>query len=88
MIYLWDEEGKYFFKLVGDKLEKDVNLDASSFYGPFRFGVVSADDPRMKEGFKILEYPIVWGHDEDSTLKLRKAIPGMFYSILKIKWKK
>ena len=55
MIYLWDEEGKYFFKLVGDKLEKDVNLDASSFYGPFRFGVVSADDPRMKEGFKILQ---------------------------------
>lgn len=55
MTFLWDEKEKYFFKLVGDKMEKDNNLDASSFYGPFRFGVVSADDPRMKEAFKVLE---------------------------------
>lgn len=54
MSSLWDENGKYFFKLVGDKLERNNNLDASSFYGPFRFGVISADDPRMKETFKIL----------------------------------
>lgn len=54
MSLLWNEEGKYFFKLIGDKLEKDNNLDASSFYGPFRFGVISADDPRMKEAFKTI----------------------------------
>jgi GH15 family glucan-1,4-alpha-glucosidase len=54
MTLLWNEDGKYFFKLIGDKLEKDINLDASSFYGPFRFGVISADDPRMKEAFKVL----------------------------------
>lgn len=54
MSLLWDEGGKYFFKLIGDKLEKNTNLDASSFYGMFRFGVMSADDPRMKEAFKIL----------------------------------
>jgi glucoamylase len=54
MTILWDESGKYFFKLIGDKLEKNLNLDASSFYGPFRFGVISVDDPRMKEAFKIL----------------------------------
>ena len=54
MSLLWNEEDKYFFKLVGDQLKKNINLDASSFYGPFRFGVVSADDPRMKEAFKIL----------------------------------
>jgi GH15 family glucan-1,4-alpha-glucosidase len=54
MSQLWSEEGKYFFKLNGDKLEKDFNLDASSFYGPFRFGVLSADDPRMREAFKVL----------------------------------
>lgn len=54
MNLLWDENGKYFFKLTGDKLEKDTRLDASSFYGPFRFGVVLADDPRMKESFKVL----------------------------------
>jgi len=54
MSLLWDENGKYFFKLVGDKLERDNNLDVSSFYGSFRFGVMSADDPRMKEAFKLL----------------------------------
>jgi GH15 family glucan-1,4-alpha-glucosidase len=54
MARLWDENGKYFFKLVGDNLERNNELDTSSFYGPFRFGVVSADDPRMKEAFKIL----------------------------------
>lgn len=55
MSSLWNEEGKYFFKLSGDKLEKDLNLDVSSFYGPFRFGVVSADDPRMKMAFRIIK---------------------------------
>ena len=54
MTLLWDETEKYFFKLIGDKLEKDTNLDVSSFYGPFRFGLISADDPRMKEAFKVL----------------------------------
>ncbi len=54
MFLLWDESGKYFFKLVGDKLERDTNLDASSFYGPFRFGILSPDDPRMKEAFNVL----------------------------------
>jgi oligosaccharide amylase len=63
MTSLWHEEGKYFFKLVGDKLEKDTNLDASSFYGPFRFGVISADDPRMKEAFKVLSGRIGKGID-------------------------
>ena len=55
MTMLWDENGKYFFKLIGDKLEKDTRLDASGFYGMFRLGVVSADDPRMKEAFKVLK---------------------------------
>lgn len=54
MTHLWDENGKYFFKLVGDKLEKDAGLDASSFYGPFKFGVVSVDDPRIRQAFNIL----------------------------------
>ncbi|OHA87575.1 MAG: hypothetical protein A3A96_00870 [Candidatus Zambryskibacteria bacterium RIFCSPLOWO2_01_FULL_39_39] len=54
MTSLWNEGGKYFFKLIGDKLEKDEKLDASSFYGSFRFGILSPDDPRMKEAFKLL----------------------------------
>ena len=60
---LWDEGGKYFFKLTGDKLEKNNNLDASSFYGPFRFGVMSADDPRMKEAYKVLNIRLRKGID-------------------------
>jgi oligosaccharide amylase len=54
MTKLWDENGKYFFKMIGDNLERNNALDASSFYGPFRFGVIAADDPRMKEAFKII----------------------------------
>lgn len=62
MNFLWNDKEKYFFKLIGDRLEKDINLDASSFYGVFRFGVMSADDPRMKGAFRIL------------NAKLRKGI--------------
>lgn len=61
MTELWNEDGKYFYKLIGDKLEKDTNLDASSFYGPFRFGVLSPDDPRMKEAFKVLNVKLSQG---------------------------
>ncbi len=63
MTYLWNEDEKYFFKLTGDKSEKNINLDASSFYGIFRFGVVSADDPRMKEAFKILKTRLTKGNN-------------------------
>lgn len=52
---LWNDNTKSFFKLSGEKLEKDERLDASSFYGPFRFGVLSFDDPRMKESFQIFK---------------------------------
>ncbi|MBN2094107.1 MAG: glycoside hydrolase family 15 protein [Candidatus Zambryskibacteria bacterium] len=53
---LWDDQEKCFLKLVdGEKLEKNRRLDASNFYGPFRFGVLSSDDPRMKESFNILK---------------------------------
>lgn len=50
---LWDKDGKYFFKLTGDNLEKENILDSSNFYGPFRFGILSPDDPRMREAFGI-----------------------------------
>jgi GH15 family glucan-1,4-alpha-glucosidase len=54
MSLLWDENTGYFFNLVGDNLEKNGSLDASSFYGQFRFGVLSPDDPRMKKAFNVL----------------------------------
>ncbi|NLE07602.1 MAG: glycoside hydrolase family 15 protein [Parcubacteria group bacterium] len=52
--YLWNDQGKHFFKLIDDSFNKDYNLDVSSFYGVFKFGVIAADDPRMKEAFKVL----------------------------------
>lgn len=55
MSNLWDESGKYFIKLIDENSKIDTNLDASSFYGAFRFGIVSPDDPRMKEAFSILK---------------------------------
>lgn len=58
---LWDERDKYFFRLSGEKLEKDTTIDASGFYGPFRFGVLAPDDPRMKESFEILKHRLSRG---------------------------
>lgn len=53
--HLWDNESKYFFKLTGDKLEKESLIDVSSFYGPFRFGVVALDDPQLKIFFDLVK---------------------------------
>lgn len=55
LVNLWDEEGKYFFKLVGDKLEKETALDISSFFGTFRFGIIAADDPKMKDFYEMIK---------------------------------
>jgi glucoamylase len=52
--YLWDDNEKRFINLVGEKLEKDPNLDASCFYGVFRYGVLSPEDSKMKEAFEVL----------------------------------
>src|SRR3989344_1450937 len=53
--YLWDDSLKYFFRITGENLDKDKTIDISSFYGPFRFGVLSADDPRMKEAYLLVK---------------------------------
>lgn len=55
MSLLWDESEGYFFNLIGDNFEKNKSLDASGFYGQFRFGVLSPDDPRMKKAFSVLK---------------------------------
>lgn len=62
MTHLWDEEGKYFFKLLGDDQKRETIIDASSFYGAFRFGILSADDPRMKEFADTLQRKLSRGN--------------------------
>lgn len=82
--HLWDESGKYFFKLVGDKLEKDPNLDSSCFYGVFKFGLISPDDSRMREAFNIINDRLsrnikVGGrarYEGDQYCKVREDTPG------------
>jgi GH15 family glucan-1,4-alpha-glucosidase len=46
---LWDDNKKYFFKLSPETLEMDTVVDASSFYGVFRFGILPIDDIRLKD---------------------------------------
>lgn len=41
-----------------------------------------------KKGFTIKEIPIEWQDTKGSKLKMRKAIPGMFFSLLKTRFGK
>lgn len=59
--YLWDDNRKCFFRLNNEQLEKDATVDVSSFYGPFRFGILSPDDPRMKEAFILVKNSLTKG---------------------------
>jgi oligosaccharide amylase len=56
--YLWDEEVGYFYKLLvldGKVLKKDKTIDISSFYGVYKFGVLSPEDPRMLKARAVIE---------------------------------
>lgn len=56
--YLYNEANGYFYKLItvnGEEITRDETIDVSSFFGIFRFGVLPADDERMKKAFKVLE---------------------------------
>jgi len=54
--YLYDDQQGYFSKLVtfdnGD-VKVDPTVDASSFYGAFRFGVLPVEDSRLKSAFAV-----------------------------------
>ena len=56
--HLYNKDKGYFYKLI-DLREKtpkyDDTIDISSFYGPFRFGVLDPTDVRLKEAFKTLQ---------------------------------
>lgn len=53
--YLYDEKEGYFYKMIftsGNKIEIDRTVDASSFYGIYKFGVLPLDDERIKNTLK------------------------------------
>lgn len=60
--HLWNEEDSYFYKHINIKdgqVLHDKTIDASSFYGIFKFGVLPMDDPRMIRALKTLENRLV-----------------------------
>ncbi len=49
--YLYDEKEKFFYKLIDTSQSKpqiDRTIDMSSIYGIYKFGVLEADDPKVK----------------------------------------
>jgi glucoamylase len=47
---LWNKEDGFFYKHIvsdGDTLLHDKTIDMSSFYGIFKFGILSPDDPKL-----------------------------------------
>lgn len=56
--YLFDKEHMYFYKLIVVKdgvITPDTTIDASSFYGVFKFGILSVNDQVLFEVAKTME---------------------------------
>jgi len=52
--YLFDTENNYFHKLItveNGKICTDSTIDASSFYGIFKFGILPLEDPYLKKAY-------------------------------------
>lgn len=56
--YLWNEELSFFYKGIEVKEGKvlhDKTIDASSFYGVWKFGVLPIDDEKLQKSFEVLK---------------------------------
>ncbi len=56
--HLYNPENGGFYKLItyhGNEPQKDPTVDASSFYGLYRFGVLPPEDERMERAFVLTE---------------------------------
>lgn len=81
---LWDDNQKIFINLVQDKnnLIRSENVDASSFYGIFRFGVLQPDEPRMIAFYKNIVARLGVGgrglarYEGDLYCRVSDKIPG------------
>ncbi|MEI6532304.1 MAG: glycoside hydrolase family 15 protein [Candidatus Roizmanbacteria bacterium] len=85
--YLHNEKEGGFYKSLyvnGDQMTIDSTLDASSIYGPFRYGILHTDDPRMKDAMKRLERELwiktdvggVARYQNDTYYKVADSVPG------------
>lgn len=60
--YLWNEENNYFYKLVNienGKLLHDKSIDASSFYGIFKFGVLDLESEKMQKALETFKEQLI-----------------------------
>lgn len=56
--HLYNKEEMFFYKLIDYRKKEpffDRTHDMSSFYGPFRYGVLPVDDKKNKDGFLQLQ---------------------------------
>ncbi|PIR57754.1 MAG: glycoside hydrolase family 15 [Parcubacteria group bacterium CG10_big_fil_rev_8_21_14_0_10_38_31] len=57
--HLYNKEERFFYKLMdtrdGDEIYYDPTIDASSFYGVFRFGVLDKDDKMLRDSYETLK---------------------------------
>lgn len=56
--YMFNEKNNFFYKYVDwedDKLMHDETVDASSFYGIFKFDVLEMGDERLEKSYKTFE---------------------------------
>jgi len=84
---LYDEETGYFHKYVNFEEENVVHnntIDASSFFGAFRFGVLDIDDPRLTRSFEVFKNKLkckcnisgVARFENDDYYKISEEFPG------------
>src|SRR3989344_3454058 len=83
---LWSDDAKYFFRLVDNngRLELEKRVDASSFYGAFRFGIFAPDDPRMKVSFSTAQQKLSFGsrvggiarYEGDNYCRVMEGVAG------------
>ena len=85
--YLYNEKEGYFYKHItfdDGKVLHDETIDASSFYGVFRFGVLDIADPRLTRAFNVLQEKLVCGgkiggvarYLGDIYYKVGSGVPG------------
>jgi GH15 family glucan-1,4-alpha-glucosidase len=61
---LYNKDKKYFYKgvsFVDGKMIHDEAIDASSFFGVYRFGILGIDELILKDAFDVLQSELICG---------------------------
>jgi len=85
--YLYNEKVGFFYKYVDfeeDQTLHDETIDVSSFYGMFKFGVLSVEDPIVQKSFETLKNKLICKttiggvarFEGDTYCQIDKGVPG------------